>query len=403
MQERLRQAGAKTGEVEIGLFWQNINDLDLHVIDPRGERIFFGDRFSSTMGELDVDRNASCGANETEQPIEHVVWPSGFAPNGKYRVEVDYFQRCGPADPTEYRVEIGAPEYNKTITGTISNGERFQLVQEFTIQGSAELSLFSMMTNGLLTRVVGWALFGLLVGAGQGLIRRSGEAIRNLSLGGAIGGAAGGLGFLLVSTMLAPRGFGDAASRLLGMAILGAAIGLCMVIAEQALSAAIIIMSGRYEGRRISLDRPHLRLGRDELSEIYLGGDSTIARHHGTFGREGAQFFVSAEEGEVLVNGQKVSKHPLSPGDRLRIGNTSIAFQTLSPSDAHGTSSANPPGSGNNSSAARRPVIRPVPPPPPGLGKAGPASPATARPIGSGASRPPSPPPPPPPPPQKTS
>ena len=39
-QERLQQAGAKSGEVEIGLFWQNSNDLDLHVIDPSGERIF---------------------------------------------------------------------------------------------------------------------------------------------------------------------------------------------------------------------------------------------------------------------------------------------------------------------------------------------------------------------------
>ena len=124
LQERLRQAGAKAGEVEIGLFWKNKNDLDLHVVDPLGERIFFGDRISSTRGELDVDRNAGCGGNVTNEPVEHIVWPPDFAPKRKYNVEIDYFQRCTPGDPTDFRVEVGAPGHYKTIEGMISNGER---------------------------------------------------------------------------------------------------------------------------------------------------------------------------------------------------------------------------------------------------------------------------------------
>lgn len=406
LQERLRDAGAKAGEIEIGLFWQNRNDLDLHVVDPRGERIFFGDRISSTQGELDVDRNASCGGNVTNEPVEHIVWPPDFAPKGKYRVEVDYFQRCTPGDPTDFRVEVGAPGHHKTIEGKISNGERFKLVHEFEFGGKQQVSLISMMTSGLLTRVVGWTLFGLLVGAGQGLIRRSGEAIRNLSLGGAIGGAAGGLAFLLVSALLMPFGFGDAASRLLGMVILGAAIGLCMVIAEQALSAAIIIMSGRYEGRRISLDRPQLRLGRNELLELYLGADPAIAQHHCTFVRQNGQFLVCAEQGDVTVNGSPVSTHPLTAGDRLRVGNTSIAFQALSHSDGGGVGHATPVGGGGDALPPPKAMTKPAPPPPP------PVVQATARPTTipftppvavtpqrtTGGGRPPPPPPPPPPP-----
>lgn len=412
LRERLRDAGAKAGEIEIGLFWQNRNDLDLHVVDPRGERIFFGDRISSTQGELDVDRNASCGGNVTNEPVEHVVWPPDFAPKGKYRVEVDYFQRCVPGDPTDFRVEVGAPGHYKTIEGRISNGERFKLVHEFEFGGKPQLSLLSLMTSGLLTRVVGWTLFGLLLGAGQGLIRRSGEAIRNLSLGGAMGGAAGGLGFLLVSSLLVPYGFGDAISRLLGMVILGAAIGLCMVIAEQALSAAIIIMSGRYEGRRIALDRQQLRLGRDELLEVYLGGDPAIARHHCTFLRQDGHFLVRAEEGDVTVNGAPVSTHTLAAGDRLRVGNTSIAFKTLSPSDGAGAVNATQTGGGGHGLSPPRPAPRPAPPPPPLPFSAGravvqpptlpaattPQPPATATPARpAGGVRPPPPPPPPPP------
>jgi hypothetical protein len=401
LQERLRQAGAKAGEIEIGLFWRNRNDLDLHVVDPRGERIFFGDRISSTRGELDVDRNASCGGNVTNEPVEHVVWPPDFAPKGKYKVEVDYFQQCTPGDPTDFRVEIGAPGYHKTTEGRISNGERFQLVHEFEFGEKPQFPVLSMLVSGLLTRVVGWTLFGLLVGAGQGLVRRSGEAIRNLSLGGAVGGAAGGLGFLLVSAVLGPFGFGDAASRLLGMIILGAAIGLCMVIAEQALSAAIIIMSGRYEGRRIALDRPRLRLGRNELSEIYLGGDPAIAQHHCTFAREGGQFMVAAEQGEVLVNGRSAVKHQLTAGDRIQVGNTSIAFKTLSNGDAGAANDAAPAGGGGNGALPPpRPTARPAPPLPM-PGRAVPSAPMTARPGGSGATRP-VPPPPPPPPPKKS-
>jgi len=384
LQERLRDAGAKAGEIEIGLSWQNRNDIDLHVVDPRGERIFFGDRFSSTRGELDVDRNASCGGNVTNEPVEHVVWPPNFAPKGMYRVEVDYFQQCTPGDPTDFRVEVGAPGYHKTIEGRISNGERFKLVHEFEFGGAPQLSLVSMMGSGLLTRVVGWTLFGLLVGAGQGLIRRSAEAIRNLALGGAIGGAAGGLGFLLVSTVLMPYGFGDAASRLLGMVILGAAIGLCMVIAEQALSAAIIIMSGRYEGRRISLDRPELRLGRNELLEIYLGGDPTIAQHHCTFVRKDGHFQVRAEQGDVTVNGVSMSTHPLTAGDRLRLGNTSIAFNTRTHSKGDGVGNATPMGGGGDTSGPPRPLIKPALPPipPPMTGRSGASSPV-ARGVGS--------------------
>src|SRR5262245_4816214 len=39
--DRLKAAGAKTGDVQISLIWFNTNDLDLHCVDPSGFEIFY--------------------------------------------------------------------------------------------------------------------------------------------------------------------------------------------------------------------------------------------------------------------------------------------------------------------------------------------------------------------------
>lgn len=56
-QRRVREAGGKEGEIQISLSWNNRNDLDLHVVDPKGEEIYFRHKKSNSGGELDVDMN----------------------------------------------------------------------------------------------------------------------------------------------------------------------------------------------------------------------------------------------------------------------------------------------------------------------------------------------------------
>ena len=103
IEERLGAASAQGGDIQISLYWNNYNDLDLHCVDPSGEEIMFNNRISRhTHGELDVDRNANYPF--TLQPVENIYWPVGGAPPGLYRIFVVYYAPHGSPDPTPFTV-----------------------------------------------------------------------------------------------------------------------------------------------------------------------------------------------------------------------------------------------------------------------------------------------------------
>ncbi|MEX2143577.1 MAG: hypothetical protein WD740_03205 [Anaerolineales bacterium] len=92
-----------TGDVQVTLRWENPVDLDLHVIDPSGEEIYFSHPSSLSGGTLDVDANAGC---DNDAPVENVFWPAGGAPFGGYQVYVKYFRDCGYTGANAYSVTI---------------------------------------------------------------------------------------------------------------------------------------------------------------------------------------------------------------------------------------------------------------------------------------------------------
>jgi ankyrin repeat protein len=84
---KLSAAGAGLGELQIGLSWCDYNDLDLSVMSPLGERIYYQNRRGKCGGILDIDQNFE----PTEpDPVEHLFWKQN-PPEGEYKVFSVFF------------------------------------------------------------------------------------------------------------------------------------------------------------------------------------------------------------------------------------------------------------------------------------------------------------------------
>ncbi|MCS7065135.1 MAG: YfaP family protein, partial [Fimbriimonadales bacterium] len=126
---RLRERGAQFGDPQLSLMWNNINDLDLHCVEPTGTHIWFRNRRSEqTGGQLDVDANAD-PTTRTDRPVENIYWSPGNAPQGTYEVYVHHFANHGAPDPTPYTLRIVANGRVREYRGSLRPGEESQRVR----------------------------------------------------------------------------------------------------------------------------------------------------------------------------------------------------------------------------------------------------------------------------------
>jgi Ca-activated chloride channel family protein len=137
---RLNLAGAQSGEVRVSLLWNNFNDLDLHVVNPRHEEIFYGHRNDIYGGMLDVDMNA--GGQLTNKPVENIFWTPGKTPPGKYHVYVQNFAfHEKDHGPTSFQVEIkNGNEYSR-FEGTVGGSG---------VRSNTEIATFEYKGSGAL-------------------------------------------------------------------------------------------------------------------------------------------------------------------------------------------------------------------------------------------------------------
>jgi hypothetical protein len=108
-------ASVGTGDVQVTLSWDVDSDVDIHVVDPAGEEIYYGHRRSASGGELDLDSNAGCEIDGVRN--ENITWPVGRAPQGQYTVRVDYWDACG-VQQSNYTVRINSGGNTQTFTGS---------------------------------------------------------------------------------------------------------------------------------------------------------------------------------------------------------------------------------------------------------------------------------------------
>jgi hypothetical protein len=98
-----RPQPAGTGDITFRLLWDGPADLDLMVIEPSGQKIWFGGRRSTTGGLLDVDCNFT---TTCDHPIENVFWAKGTAPRGTYHYQVALANTHGAPLPVSFGVQI---------------------------------------------------------------------------------------------------------------------------------------------------------------------------------------------------------------------------------------------------------------------------------------------------------
>lgn len=88
----------QTGEVKVSIAWDTPTDVDLHVTEPGGTRVYYGNTTSPSGGRLDLDSNAGCTIDGVNN--ENIYWPVGQAPNGAYTVRVHmYASPCSENGP----------------------------------------------------------------------------------------------------------------------------------------------------------------------------------------------------------------------------------------------------------------------------------------------------------------
>jgi len=114
----VQAVGVGTGDVQVSVSWDVDSDLDLHVVDPNGDEIYWWTETSPSGGELDLDSNAGCSIDSVRN--ENITWPTGTAPAGTYTVRLHLYSSCD-VEPTKYVVTIHvAGQPTRTFSGTIT-------------------------------------------------------------------------------------------------------------------------------------------------------------------------------------------------------------------------------------------------------------------------------------------
>ncbi len=126
-----------TGQVQVSVSWDAASDVDLHVIDPSGDEVFYDNTRVPSGGVLDLDSNAECKIDQRNN--ENITWSE--APKGEFVVLLDYWDSCDVGQ-TNYVVTVHEPgrparTFSGYLTGTGDQGKAGsgQPITKFTVGG----------------------------------------------------------------------------------------------------------------------------------------------------------------------------------------------------------------------------------------------------------------------------
>lgn len=182
-------------------------------------------------------------------------------------------------------------------------------------------SIFYLM----LGRIASWTLMGTMLGAGVGIASFRPVNLAKGAIGGLIGGFLGGFIFDPINRMTG----GGLPSRLIGLSLIGLAIGLLIgLVQELTKTAWMTVEAGRLRGRQYRLEGAVSSIGRAEENPVGLFGDPAVQARHAVIERKGNDYVLRglAVADGTFLNGERVESAPLKEGDRIRIGSYELSF-----------------------------------------------------------------------------
>jgi hypothetical protein len=185
---------------------------------------------------------------------------------------------------------------------------------------------------------IGWILTGIGIGASIGVydllramlnqqdlrvpLKKTLNGVYGGSLGGFLGGILFGVSF--------PNAKIPRTDLAIALVILGLCIGLLVGLAQVFLKEAWIkVAKGFRAGRELMLSKEETTIGRAESCDLGLFGDNTIERLHARILLKDNRYLLADADtpGGTFLNDERIGKPtPLSSGDTIRVGNSSIEF-----------------------------------------------------------------------------
>jgi hypothetical protein len=124
IKEKVKRAGGNVdAKLRFSLAWFNYDDLDIHVTEPSGHRIYFAQK-RGKYGTLDVDMNA--GSGTSRQAVENVAFNT--TQDGTYKVVINQYSKRENKD-YGFVVEVASGSgvtqysYKKAVSGNVTVGE----------------------------------------------------------------------------------------------------------------------------------------------------------------------------------------------------------------------------------------------------------------------------------------
>lgn len=181
-------------------------------------------------------------------------------------------------------------------------------------------------------RALAWTIVGAGMGVGQGWALGSKKLFLNGLVGGLLGGFLGGLvfdpiGLVLTKTGLASSG---AVSRLIGLGIIGAMVGIFIGLVENLTKDAWLVMkSGALRGKQFVIYHNPTVIGSSPKCDIYIFKDPAVEPKHAEIRQVGGKFELVDNKSPqgVFVNAQRITRKILEKGDVIVIGESLLEFQ----------------------------------------------------------------------------